>query len=380
VRKFLPLLVFAAGCSSVATDVKHLTPQFNASTPPAQCRIISVLKDGAAQQAGLAIGDRILTIEGKAPEDAAAVADVINKAPEDVRISVDAPGVSTHTLTVHLHTAFPRLGAVCDLTGWNKSGVSSAGNESLTLFKGPFSFTLSGIVDDAKGLTLMRAHIVNHGNDLINVGPDLFTAKDGNGHEMPILTPSQVMCVLYGEKGARLLNQQPRRKQALDNDTAPALESTSDAALCSGVQDIGRLSKARMEYVEANAKSVAEDSLWPLVLSPGGTADGLIYAQAPGALPITVTVVLKGQIFTVALGVPQVVAAPIPAANLSGMLESMKRGTPLRVVLKKGRIFVAKFSSYDSLEEVAWFESTEGLLTSTSYPLRSIRSVEKLDR
>ena len=91
-------------------------------------------------------------------------------------------------------------------------GLSPAGNESVTLFEGPYAVTLSGIVDDVKQLSLVRAHIVNHSNEPVHVGPDIFTAKDGAGKSVAVLTPAQVMCVLYGEKGERLLNQQSKRR------------------------------------------------------------------------------------------------------------------------------------------------------------------------
>lgn len=368
-----------SGCASVNSDIDHLSPQFHVSPPPAQCRLVSVLKDSPAARGGLTAGDTILTINGQKPADAAVMADMVAKSPADATFTVATESGTGRSVPVHLNDNTPRLGAVCDLSGWNKGGLSPAGNESLTQFKGGYAVTLSGIKDRAKGLAILRAHIVNHSNEPVDLGPQVFSAKDGQGHEQPALTPIQVMCALYGEKGAKMLQQQPKRHVALDNDTAPALGGGSEGALCAGVQDTGRLNHSQIEYVEANAKSVADDSLWPVALAPGGTADGLVYFQAPATLPLTVSVRVKDDVFVIALGTPQATAQVMPAVSVAQFLERQKKGTPLRVTLKKGRVFVARFSSYDSLEDVAWFEATEGLLTSMSYPLRSIRSVQAIE-
>ena len=42
---------------------------------------------------------------------------------------------------------------------------------------------------------------------------------------------------------------------------------------------------------------------------------------------------------------------------LTAFSRRKKRGTPLRVTLKKGKVFIGKFTSYDSVEELAWFEA-----------------------
>ena len=139
------------------------------------------------------------------------------------------------------------------------------------------------------------------------------------------------------------------------------------------------MSKANTEYVEQNAKEVAEDSLWPSMLATEGTADGLVYLMAPSALPLSLTVSLPNNVFNFQLGTAQAATQIMPAVSLGGFLEAQKRGTPLRVTLRKGKVFIGKFLSYDSLEEVAWFDApSDSLLNSVSFPLRSIRSVEKL--
>ena len=380
-KKILPVLFFAAACASTTSNVKRLSPEFKNAAPPAQCRLAAVLKNSPAERAGLKVGDRLLKVNGKAPTDAAAAIELLGKAPADTTLDIQAADDASRVVRVTLNAEAPRLGAVCDLTGWSKTGISAAGNQALTLFQGPYSVTLSGIIDDVKGLALLRARIVNHTNDSVHVGPDIFQIKDAGGKDVQVLTPPQAMCLLYGEKGARMLSRQGHPRQALDKDTAPAQEPAVEGAVCEGIPDAGRLSKARMDYVEANVKAVAEDSLGSALLAPGGTADGLIYVMPPAALPMRISATLPGHVFTLSLGEPRAAAETIPMTNLAAFFETQKRGTPLSVTLKKGRVFVGKFTSYDPIEEVAWFDAKgDSLLNSVSFPLRTIRSVQKIDR
>jgi len=380
VKKVWSLLFFCTACSTVVPNVNRLSPQLKPVTAPAECQLVSVLKDSPAERAGLKIGDKILKINGVAPKDATNVSDLINKAPAASSLDIEDSSAALHVVNVALSNQHPRLGAVCDLSGWGVRGLSAAGNESWTLFEGPYAVTLSGIMDDAKRLTLIRAHIVNHGAEAIHVGPDLFSATDSSAKIIRVFTPEQAMCVLYGEKGVHLLSQQPKHKQEIDKDTAPSIEPPNESDLCAGVKDIGRMAKARTDYVEANAKSVAEDSLWPMMLAPEANADGLVYLDQPSALPLTIQVVLQGHTFVFDLGTPQPSAKPMPAMNLAEFFAAQKKGTPMRLTLKKGRVFVAKFLSYDPDEEKAWFDApTDSMLRSVSFPLRSILSAEKIE-
>jgi len=65
-----------------------------------------------------------------------------------------------------------------------------------------------------------------------------------------------------------------------------------------------------------------------------------------------------------------------------GMFKGMKKGTPVRVTLKKDKkVFVGRFTSYDAVEEVAWFDSPSGgLLSATSFPLRTILGVQLVEQ
>ena len=81
-------------------------------------------------------------------------------APADSDIEViKKDGTSSH-LKIHLNATHPRLGSVCDLAGWEKPGVTAAGNESVTVFDGPFALTASGIID--KGIVFLRVRVTNN--------------------------------------------------------------------------------------------------------------------------------------------------------------------------------------------------------------------------
>ncbi len=186
-------------------------------------------------------------------------------------------GTSSH-LKIHLNTERPRLGSVCDLAGWEKPGVTAAGNESVTVFDGPFAFTASGIID--KGIVFLRVRVANNFDQPIDVKPELFSATDGTGQNMAILSPKEMMCYLYGDKGAHLLVLKKAHKETLD---APGTSAATDEHCDAGEQ--GKLAKSDPKFAEANAQYVASESLWPATYKPGTVADGLIYLKEPAILP-----------------------------------------------------------------------------------------------
>jgi hypothetical protein len=72
---------------------------------------------------------------------------------------------------------------------------------------------------------------------------------------------------------------------------------------------------------------------------------------------------------------------PMKASQLRKFFEAQKKGSSMRLTLKKGKVFVGRFSSYDNIEERVWFNNPSGgLLNSTSYSLESIRSAEPLEQ
>jgi hypothetical protein len=286
-------------------------------------------------------------------------------------------GTSRH-LSVKLNDAKPRLGAVCDLTGWRKNGITSAGNESMTIFQGPYSLTGSGIID--KGIVFMRVRLSNNSTQPLKVDPSLFSATDGAHRALTVLSPKDVMCYLYGEKGAQMLSAKHTQKETLDADTMPGKETHLTENSCGAGASIGRVSGADLQYAQANADYVAGESLWPATLTPGNTVDGLIYLTEPSTLPLTLQSAVDDKHFSISFGTPQATQAVMKTSDLSDYFDTMKKGTPLRVTLKKGKVFVGRFSSYDNIDEKVWFDTPDaGLLRSTSFPLTSIRSAEAMD-
>jgi len=184
------LLVLLGACATPPSPVRRLSPVFQASQVPAQCKLASVMPDSPAQKAGLQPGDVIQKVNGAAPANASTLADLVNGSGEEMATDVlTASGTERH-VTVHLNASRPRLGAVCDLTGWRKSGVTSAGNESETVFDGPYAVTTSGIID--KGLVFMRVRVTNNADKPLTVSPELFSMQDGHGAPVKVLLGTNI--------------------------------------------------------------------------------------------------------------------------------------------------------------------------------------------
>jgi len=375
--KLIPLLVLA-GCAGNTPEIKRLSPATTASKPPVQCQIVSLLKDSPAEKAGLAVGDVIKSVNGQSPADASVLSDIVGAAPDDSDFEiVKIDGTSSH-VKIHLNSGRPRLGSVCDLAGWEKPGVTTAGNESLTVFAGPYALTVSGIID--KGVVFARVRLSNNSDKPLEAGPALFSATDGSGAAQAILSPKDVMCYLYGDKGAHLLGLKKKQKDTLDShESVPSAESSPDEHCPWGTK--GHMSSADPQFIDANAQYVATESLWPSTYQPGNVADGLIYMKEPTGLPVTLTASLDGRTLMVKLGHPVGKTVQMKRSELVAFFESQKKGAQLRLTLRKGQVFVGKFASYDSLEERVWFNTPSGgMLNTTSYSVENIRFAEPLEQ
>jgi hypothetical protein len=363
------------GCATAPPAVKRLNPIGESAPAPRDCRIVSVFKDSPAYKAGIAVGEVMQSVNGAVPKDASGFADLVNQSQDEASLAVVNSSGAVRLLKVRLRSTRPRLGAVCDLTGLRKLGLTAAGNESLTVFQGPYALTASGIID--KGIVFLRVRVTNNADSPLQVSPELFTAQDGTPKAVPILSPKQVMCMLYGDKGARLLALKKRRRETPDADTFSDREPLADDT-CAGVT--GRLAGTDPRYAEANAEYIATESLWPATLNPGDVADGLIYLAEPAALPIELRTTIQDRAMRIALGQPRPSEKQMKESDLVQFFETLKRGAPLRLTLRKGRVFVGKFASYDSVEERVWFDTPRaGMLSSTSFPLTSIRSAEPIE-
>jgi len=112
---------------------------------------------------------------------------------------------------------------------------------------------------------------------------------------------------------------------------------------------------------------------------PGGVADGLIYMRQPARTPVTIQASIGGQLFSVELGYPRPDQKRMKESELIAFFQACKNGDALRLTLRRGRVFVGRFSSYDSLNERAWFSTPSGgLFASRSFPLNTVWSAESL--
>jgi hypothetical protein len=98
-------------------------------------------------------------------------------------------------------------------------------------------------------------------------------------------------------------------------------------------------------------------------------------------LPVTLTGLVQGRTMIAKLGVPKASEKHMTHSELTHFFEAQKRGASLRLTLKKEKVFVGKFESYDSVDERAWFSTPSGgMLNSTSHSIESIQYAEPLDQ
>jgi len=374
------IALLLAGNGFAVQEIKRLSPVPVPSRVPADCRVVTVFKDSPAGKAGIALGDVLQSVNGQRPPDASGFSELVSSAPENSEFKILKPTGVVQNLHIHLNAARPRLGAVCDLAGWAKPGVTAAGNESITVFSGPYAFTMSGIID--KGFVFVRIRLANDSDRPLEVDSSLFKATDGNGSMMRNLSPKDVACLMYGDKGAHLLALKKKRKDSLDTHESNLLGTDANVdEKCSETFGKGKSHHLDSEYAEANAKYLAEESLWPATDQPGQVVDGLIYFEEPSGLPVTVRVGIEGHSLSAQLGVPVASEKQMKISGLRQFFEAQKKGNSIRLTLRKGRVFVGKFSSYDTIEERAWFDTPSGgMLNTTSYSLQAIRSAEPLDQ
>jgi hypothetical protein len=339
--------------------------------PPPVCRIVSVLPDSPAQKAGLQVGDTLEKIMGTAPKDALAAGDLLEKATDQAMLSIRPSSGTTRHVAVALNRERPRLGASCDLNGWSQKGVSSVGNESLTVYQGPYNLTVSGIFD--KGLAFMRVRVSNFSNQPLSVGPEAFSATDGQNSAVTRLNPSEVIYFMHGADALAYLKPP-------DGQTVPGVEENSPARTASTPhKPKAEWSHSEEEYVRTNANYLSKESLWPGTVKPGQSIEGLIYFRQPASQPFTVSADINGSALKVGFGDPQPSTQRMTQEELIRFFNGLKKGTAVRLTLKTGTVFSGKYSSYDDLNETVWFDTPSGvLLTTSSFGLRSITYAEVL--
>src|SRR5687768_5497070 len=140
-------LTFLVGCSTTQ-EVRRLNPVPVNNKAPAECRLVSVAPLSPAEKIGLKVGDKLVSLNGKSPADAWDAGELVNASGDVMKVDVARVDGSSQTLDIPLTKTKPRLGAACDLTGFRKHGVTAAGNESQTVFDGPYALTASGIIDE----------------------------------------------------------------------------------------------------------------------------------------------------------------------------------------------------------------------------------------
>ena len=76
-------------------------------------------------------------------------------------------------------------------------------------------------------------------------------------------------------------------------------------------------------------------------------------------------------------GTPQPSGKLMTQGELIRFFDAQKKGTPVRLTLRKGKVFVGRYSSYDAINEIVWFDTPSGvLLTTSSFGLKRIAHAE----
>jgi hypothetical protein len=358
------------GCTLQRTQVKQLGPAAESGPAPAVCMLAGVLPESPASKVGLHAGDQIISVNGKRPETALAVSELVDQSPNQAILEVKDPAGASRTLHVNLNKDKPRLGLSCDLTGWSKNSVSAAGNESITLFSGPYALTASGIID--KGVAFMRVRLSNHSDRDLSVSREMFAVEDGGHNAQKLLTAQEVMYFMHGPDGVPLVKS-PDPKIQLE----PVPDDSVVRKASQSHKRKSDWSRSDEVYVRSNADYLNKETLWPTQVAPGKTADGLIYFLEPKTLPVILTAKINDRTMTATFGKPQPAAQRMSADDLIKFFESQKKGTPLRLTLKNGKVFVGRYASYDADNEMVWFDTPSGvLLTTSSFGLKHIAFAE----
>lgn len=371
-RTVLLPVVFLSACSPVKSQIKHLSPLSDPTNPPKTCTLVGVLPGSPAQKSGLHVGDTLQRINDKQPTDALDVVELMDRSGPQARVDVLDSSGKAHTLTIALNKDKPRLGASCGLDGWAQKGVSSAGNESLTVYSGPYVLTVSGIFD--KGLAFMRVRLSNHSDHDLYVSPELFSAAGSLNSQVTRLSPAEVLFFMHGEDAL------PYLKVPGESTTTLKIAADSPARhLNFQKKPKKEWSRTEEEYVQTNANYLSQESLWPQTVKPSQAAEGLIYFVEPPTQPFTVQAKVDTRILQVTFGDPQPAKEQMTQDQLIRFFGGIKKGTAVRLTLKTGKVFSGKYSSYDDLNETVWFDTPSGsLLTTSSFGLRSIAYAEAL--
>jgi hypothetical protein len=369
----LTSIALLTACASNKTSVRSLGPLPEPVKAPGICTLVGVLPDSPAKKAGLKVGDVVKSVNGTQPADAAAMAELIDASGPQAAIEVTDLSGQARWVKVNLNKEKPRLGASCDLTGWRKNSVSAAGNEAITVFQGPYALTISGVID--KKVTFLRVRISNLSDQPIAVSPALFTVTDAAQTPLKVLTPQEVMFFMHGEDGVPMIKVPG---SIIDAPlTVPADSVVRQAAQPHRPRK--EWSRSDEVYVKSNADYLNKETLWPTTAEPGKVADGLIYFLEPAVLPVSIEAQFGGKTFKTRFGPPQPSTKRTPAEDLITFFESQKKGTAVRLTLKSGKVFVGRYSSYDSLNEIVWFDTPSGvLLTTSSFGLKHIAHAEAM--
>src|SRR5258708_37877362 len=101
------ILFLLGGCASSPPRVRRLSPVFQTSQVPSQCKIVSVLQGSPAQKAGIQVNDLIQKVNGATPANAAAMADLVNNSTPEMAVELLTASGTVHQVTVHLNASRP---------------------------------------------------------------------------------------------------------------------------------------------------------------------------------------------------------------------------------------------------------------------------------
>ncbi len=329
-RHYLTGLLLISSCATAPKPV-ILTPISHNNYLPSTCKISYIFPGSPAEKSGIKLNDKIQKINGLSAKDVDGILNLLKSSSKDVVLELTRDKKSI-VISASLNDTPPRLGIKCDLDGVEVIDYTADKSRKYIISqKGPYEF--SAFASIISGLTFVHVRIANYSDHAMRVDPLMFSAADGNRIIMNPLSPSDVMYILHGDRGARMAQSQQTiewANAAAANARANATYTTNTYGYSYGnyyngysttQQDSGSAfasnfysgyalgaaiaANQELENAQTDATFIGKESLKQQEVPTSFSAEGFIYFPAPKILPMTILTNVEGHNFEFAFNVIQ---------------------------------------------------------------------------